>query len=331
MSLYQEPAYGSTSAIDDNLLTQMFEQNEPGILQPSWEWFTDQEFIKGHEFMEDQNKRTLVAQDMSIPFNFPSSLESIGLLYSLAMGTAVTSTGVGYNEHVSKLLAACTTENLPSTKWMLGLSGTTETYMRVKGVVLNEIRLVMDAHGWLTVSGTAYSDGDATNVPGFTFPAAFTTSDFVTGTQCGFVSADYGSTFTNHNSVLRGFDFGINNNHDLADARSNIAAASTLLSDPRFGNRDFTCTVTVQGHQGDEFWDDAMAGTTKVMQISATKNANKLITVLFPKCTIQNVTPGFDGLRDTLELEYGMYFSTSESSPIVVTVRNDSTGYLLTT
>jgi hypothetical protein len=88
----------------------------------------------------------------------------------------------------------------------------------------------MENQSWLTVSGTAFSDGTLTDQAAFVWPTTSAAVNIINGTQSDFLTVNEGgSPEVSKKAKLRGFEIAINNNLDLADGRSNIANASLLL------------------------------------------------------------------------------------------------------
>jgi len=331
MSVYKEASYGN-SLDAASYIDQMFELQEPALIDPTLEFVDDASFLKGHEWPEDTGKRILVAQDAEIPFNFPSSLEVMGLLLAFACGEVSTS-GSSDFEHTITMQDACASgkDALPSTSVITGFLGDTASYLQFNGVMINELTINIDSQGWLPVTGTLYTDGEQVDASSYTFPTSFTSSDFVTGANTTFSIGPYGGTYTNYSSIFRGLNFSINNNLDRGDARSNIGAAGIYLSELRFGERQITFNVTVQGHQGDAQWDYLIDGATLMVKAYVEKSATRSIQIELPKCELGNITPGFDGMRDTLELQFDAFYDSTESSPVKLIVMNGVAEYLKST
>jgi hypothetical protein len=324
MSYKKESAYGTQVLEAD--IDVMFEPLEPILIEPTIETYDDAPLIKGHEFPDDTTKDIVVATDLSIPFRFPSSLPLIGLLFAFGMGASQAGGDPSDYTHIQKIKDLCTTAGaqLPSTSWVVGLVGDTASYFTVKGLCINEVSIGLDAVGWLPVTGTAIGDGSMTAASAFTWPTTYTSADFVTNVHCDFKVAT-----TSKKALLRGFSFSVNNNLDLADARSQIAAAGTLLGELNVGTREVSLTVTVAGHQGDEFWTAFTARTVQRIDIEVTVSSVRKLTIVLAECRISDIRPGFDGLRDTLEITYKPYYQTTDSSPVVFTVYNGVAEYLV--
>ena len=325
MSYEKESAYGTQVLEAD--INVMFEPLEPILIEPTFESFDDAALIKGHEFPEDKAKDILVSQDLSIPFRFPSSLPLIGMMFAFAMGTSAASGAPTDYVHIQKMKDLCTTggRQLPSTSWIVGLLGDTASYWLCKGLCINEVSIGLDSVGWLPVTGTAMGDGSMTAASSYTWPTTYDSADFVTNVHCDFKVAT-----VSKKALLRGFTFSVNNNLDLADARSQLAAAGVLLGELPVGTREVSLTVTVAGHQGDEFWTAFTARTVQAIAIEVTVSSVRKLTIEFAECRISAIRPGYDGLRDTLEITYKSYYQSTDKSPVVVTVYNGVAEYLVT-
>ncbi len=326
-SLKKETAYGTAITPDTNI-DQLWTPNEPVLLEMSQERSDDAELIKGHEFPADPAKDIVFAQDVQIPFSFPSSLEAIGGLMAWATGADAPS-GVSPNfTHQYKAQDLCAGDQYLSTNWILGFVGDTASFKLVKGLIVNELRIAYNGQGYLTVSGTAFCDGTLTDKPAFTFPATSAFVDFILGNQGDFLTADAGSGLVSKLAKFRGFEFGINNNLDVGDARTLVAAGGKFLPELRPGNREYSLTVSVEGHQGDEFWIDYEAETEKDVQLTVTKNVNRSLDLRFRSCKISNISQSFDGIRDVNEITYKLFFNSTDNSPFLATVKNGIAEYL---
>ena len=354
MTYNKENGYGAGVALDaanaENLIPianidKRFDLREPVSLAPGLEKVDDSERLKGHEFPSDaENKDIIISRTMQIPFSFDSSLELLGMMLSNAMGTDVTAgqqsvqvggVAVDYYDHRLKVGDICAIDQYPSAVWVSGHEGTRESYLLLKGVIVNDIRVALDGKGWIPVSGTAYSDGTTPTVdsqfggPAWNFPAVEHPIDYIVGVQSDFLTANKGVTPVTKKAKLRGMEFTINNNLDVDDAQGNIIEAGIYLGSLRTGNRAYTLSVTVEGHQGDEFWQDYVVDQEKVVQITITKNAARSVTLDLPSVTLEDVTPGFDGIRSTLQFTYKMFYDNILMSPIEITVRNGDPAYLV--
>jgi hypothetical protein len=326
----EETAYGTVIAPITGV-NKLFEPTEPALLEMNLDTMDDAALIKGHEFPVDSDLDVLIAQDVQVAFSFPSSLEVIGYLLAMALGNYVVA-GVGdpYT-HTCKTLDACTSDQLPSGTWVLGLIGDTASVHSIKGVCINELRITMENQSWLTVSGTAFSDGTLTDQAAFVWPTTSAAVNIINGTQSDFLTVNEGgSPEVSKKAKLRGFEIAINNNLDLADGRSNIANAGTTLDSLRFGDRKITFTVTVEGHIGDEFWADFEARQMKQVTINVIATAvTKELTVTSKNCRIVNAVPGFDGIRDTLTLTYKLYYNATDAAPCIFKVYNAVADYFV--
>ncbi|MDP4272615.1 MAG: hypothetical protein Q8909_21205, partial [Bacteroidota bacterium] len=164
-----------------------------------------------------------------------------------------------------------------------------------------------------------------------TFPDASASADVLRGIQADFKTGYYGSagSVTSKKSILMSAEFGINNNLDVADGRLMLASAGIYLSSLRFGNRAVTLTVRVQGHQGDEFWQDYNADAIKQVELRLDVSASRYMIISIPKCKIASIKQSFNGIRDMNEITYKAFYETAESSPFIVTIRNGVADYLL--
>ena len=217
---------------------------------------------------------------------------------------------------------------MPSTSWVLGFKGDTASYELVKGLIINDLTITMDAKGWLTCSGTAYTDGTMTVKTTFTFPATSAAVDFIVGTMADFLIADQGGTQVTKKALFRGFELNINNNLDLGDAHSMIASAGKYLGSLRTGTREYGLTINVEGHQGDEFWIDWLAETEKELEINVTSTADKYFKIAVNSCVISNIAQSFEGIRDVNAMQIKMFYNSTDSSPLVLEVGNLVADYL---
>jgi len=327
-SFTKETAYGT--AVADGSINKRYDPQEPIILGLTKTKVDDADRIKGHEFPTDPtNKDIIIARDIEIPFSFDSSVEILGILGATFFGADVVSGTMPNFVHTLKIADLCVLDQFPSMSAVLGLTGDTASFLTTKGVLVNELRIVLDSQGFLTVSGTFFTDGSLTVTAGHVFQTTEHPVDYIVGTEADFLTADAGAGVVSKKSLLRGFELSMTNNLDVGDARSNVAAAGVNLGSLRVGNREFSLTVTVEGHQGDEFWLDMDSDQEKDVQLKVTKNANRELDVNINSCKIENITTRFDGIRDVADLEYKMFYHTATASPIEFIVRNGDAAYLI--
>lgn len=87
--------------------------------------------------------------------------------------------------------------------------------------------------------------------------------------------------------------------------------------------------MTIEGHQGDAFWNDMDFDIIKDVQLSVTKDANRSVVFDFNTAKIENITQRFDGIRDVMDLQYKLFFETTNNSPMVMIVKNGDAAYLI--
>ncbi len=475
MTFTSEAAYGT--AVANAAINKRFDPQEPIILGLTKTKVDDADRIKGHEFpTSPAGKDIIIARDIEIPFSFDASVELLGLMAAVFFGADAVAGSTPNFTHTFKAANLCVLDQFPSVSWFLGLIGDTASFIKAKGILVNELRLVLDSQGFLTFSGTAMSDGSLNPDAAYVFPTAEHPIDYIVGTEADFLSVDgrigvdacliednSGASFvdetTDANSAaandvtfttpmdtedaiyvgrnkqfrsisfligtqgagaaveaeteweysqgsdtwgaltgvvdgtvaftaaageqilsfdipvdwatdtinslgphywirlrctaldvwdsitplvtqignaltqvskktkLRGFELSMTNNLDVADARSNVAAAGVNLASLRAGTREYTLSVTVEGHQGDEFWQDMDLDMEKDIQISVTKNVNRSFVVDFNTCKLENITQRFDGIRDVMDLQYKMFYNATDLSPIVMTIKNGDAAY----
>jgi hypothetical protein len=254
----------------------------------------------------------------------------LGILNAFTLGVDVVSGGAPNFTHVFKMGDMCIDDQLASSAWVLGLVGHVESIYTVKGVVMNELHVTMDSPGRLTVTGTALTDGTMTAAQTYIFPTISAAQDPILGSQSDFLTADYSITpLVSKKAKFRGFEFTINNNLDLGDGRSNIATAGKYLSSLRTGNRTIELTITVEGHQGDEFWLDFMDEQVKDVQVTVASSPDRSYDIRIKKAKLASIAQSFDGIRDVLELTYKAFYDPAELTPVIVTVKNGDAAYLL--
>ena len=331
VSYYIETAFGQS--FNDSAITKLFPPNEPVLLDVVQAREDDSTIIKGHEFPVDTDADVIVAQDVSMPFNFRGYLNLLGWLFSLVGGTdSVTGTGTAYSEHTFKIQDACIIDQPPSTNVITSFVGDTASYYKMKGMCLNELKIAIDKPGVPTVSGTFLTDGTVTCCgASYTPPTAITAADVLAGIYSDIQMCNYGGSLATKKTLFMGADFTINQNLDVADGRLNFADSSKYLKNLRFGNRVVTLVLKMQGHQGDEFWVDFLAKTVKAIQLTVTLSASRSLEINIPKCTIASIKQSFNGIRDMNEITYKAYFESTGSlnSPWEVVIRNGDAAYLL--
>ena len=326
---------------------------EPVILSLSKSRIYNEAVIKGNEFATDPDNRTVVtSRDIEIPFSFDAGLSTLGWCLALAFG-GVTSTAVpgvaGSFSHDFFAVDLCAVDQYPSTSMILGFVGADESIKLVKGVIINELRIAMTEAGILEVSGTLFTDGVLTDVTApFSFPTddMNDTGEFLYHSHSNFLTANAGVTpLVSKKSLLRGFEFTVNNNLDRDDARSQLANSPITLAELRTGNREITLNVSVEGHQGDEFWDDFEADQDKDVQIlveitpPAANVAGRFLEIRARNTLIDAIADvGFDGIRDRQRIEYklhaaaGSTYSTALGTvvtPVLAQVGNGDAAYIV--
>ena len=368
VSFNDESAYGSVIA--DASIMKRINPREPVILTPSQERTYNESIIKGTEFATDpENRAILVSQDIDIPFTFDAGLSTLGWCIALAFGgimtTAVPTTvppaALAYR-HEFWAADLCMATQYPSTSLVLGFIGALESNLLVKGVLINELRIAISEPGIIELSGTIFTDGTMTKKMAFVFPMdeMNVPSEFLTNLHCDFLIADKGSADVTVNGIaktasvgrkLRGFELGINNNLDREDARGQLTTRALTLSSLNPGDREYTLSVTVEGHQGDELWEDWITNKAKSIELTAIKTpvvamgvdmgmGGRLMRIRANDTVIENITDiGFDGIRDRYTLNFKLFAGNvatyraglSGIAPIFVELRNGDATYFTVT
>lgn len=339
LSFNKETTYG-TAVLAANI-NKKYALVEPSLLEPDFDRVDDTALIKGHEFPADVSRDIITAQSLSIPFSFNSNLSLIGLMFALMTGvdsvvdvTPGIPTGVDF-KHTYKAQDLCLTDQPPSTTWVLGLTGDTASNIIASGLIPNELRIAVENRGFLPISGTAFSDGSMVKNTTFAFPAAFSDADVVVGKMLKFEIANAGVALVDKSSIIRGFDFSLNNNLDVDDDKNQVAAG-LIRKQLRPGTRSVALTATVVGHQGDAFWLDFESGQEKDVQLSVVKTApdvngegGRQLVIRARSTKISQIRGRFDGIRDVLDITFKLFFNVTDSSPYTVEVRNGDAAYLL--
>ncbi len=319
-----------TTALANNLIDKVYEPIEPIVPSVELERFNDGDILKPVEWPEATD--VIVSQTVNIPFNFPLSSELAGVLFSLAMGNYSVS-GTGPYVHTIKPVLPCTsTDQLPATSIVMGAPSDTASIIKFKGVIPNELTITANDRNRVTIGGTFFTDGTVSYEPTFSFPS-LATVNHVAGRMMVFSIADYGQALVTQEARTISATFTYNNNLDIEDARSLLAypTEGKYIGELRFGDREISCSVTITGHpaSNDAFWTDFLNATAKVARLKFTYDANNYIQVDLPKCKITGVTAGFNGIRDTLELTLTPFYDSVTSAPVIITISNGVSGYLL--
>ena len=356
LSFNDEAAYGT--AVAELSIDKRINPREPVLITPAQERTYNESIIKGTEFATDpENRAVLISQDIDIPFTFDGGLSTLGWCFALAFGGImdddVMAAG-GPPTWLHEFWAAdlCMAAQIPSTSMVMGFVGAMESNLRVKGVLINELRIILSEPGILEVSGTFFTDGTMENLPAFMFQSddMNVPSEFLTNVQCDFLIADKGVALASQRTKLRGFEFAINNNLDREDARGQLTTGAITLGSLAPGDREYTLSVTVDGHQGDDLWNDWIGNQAKSIELSVIQTAavptgvageldegGRLMRIRADDTLIENITDiGFDGIRDRYTLNFKLFAADVSGyrtglvglSPIFVELRNGDPTYL---
>ena len=315
----KEAAYGT--AVADGSITKWYPISEPVNVEVMQERVYDTEHIKGHEFALDTAQQTTLFQDATVPVTFPASAETAGLLYSLALGTVGT-TGAGPYVHTITAQAGTTSDQLPSTSFVVGTRGQTATYWKYKGACVNEVKYSCENRGRNTLSATFFTDGTETDASAFTLPTAVTATVPFWGKNATFQMANSGSALVSYTTLLRSFEVTLNNSLSREDAHSLIGGGTSLTA-LRFATRSMGFTVKIWGSKGDAFYtSDFLSATLKDVELKVTNGSNDYLTFNFDRCLITDVKSSFDDIRNVLELTFLPYVITASTgiSPVSIIV-----------
>ncbi len=287
----------------------------------------DATLIKGHEFPLNDSYAVLIDQGVTKTVEFAASAEILGLLIAMAMGSISTVSGPPV-VHTITALNAATSDQLPSISMVEATSGDTASYLKLKGVVLNDLMISATSKGRFSVKATFITDGSLTAKTGFSIPTTEETVNPMAGRNILFKFCDSGGSLVDNSALVRSVEWGWSNNVDMADSRGQIASGTPYLTNTRFGNRKMTVKVKLWGSKGDAIWTDWIAGTLKYLEISFVAGATSVVITIL-RAKIISCKDGFDGIRNVLELEYEGYSSTTTTfTPATVVVTNLVAGYL---
>ena len=246
--------------------------------------------------------------------------------------------------YVHRMHAAdiCTRDQYPSATWITGHTPRQESYIICPGAIVNDLNISVSDKGWIGLTGTAYSDGrieslpmaDAAVIDMLLAMRTEAAINFPIGPNIDFITTLGGMSGLSRQAKIRGFEFTINNSLDREDGHGNIAASGIYLGSMRVGDRAYTMNVTVEGHQGDEFWkeyrDDLVTSAEIRMPIvnnMGVVSSNRYAYLKIPVCTVDTITPGFDGIRSTLQIAYKPFFDSTIASPVELEIRNNVPEY----
>ena len=253
-----------------------------------------------------------------------------------------------------------------------------ESYILCEGVIVNDLSVGVSSKSWIDLTGTAYSNGRIDDleallglspadkvtrgiVGAFTPPTSESARNYLIGPNIEvgmwsypsavddidklYAHAFFNADFVKNDEMtdlFRGFEFSIGNNLDTEDAHGNIAAAGIYLNSLRVGDRTYTLSITVEGHQGDPRWQAYAKDTVhrfdvrlpfgdpSLSSLTAAKNPRRYCTFSFPIVTIDTITTGFDGIRATLELSVKPFahdLAGKAPSPVRITIENADQNY----
>ena len=175
--------------------------------------------------------------------------------------------------------------------------------------------------------------------------------EFLSNLQMDFLTGPVGGALQSQRTTLRGFELTINNNLDRDDARGQLTSGEATLTQLRTGDREITLSVSVEGHQGDDNWNDYINGVPKDVQIRVQKDAvsvtgegGRLLDIRARNTLIDSLEDiGFDGIRSRFRLGYKLFAVAANTynagrlpasalpagvlTPLLVEVRNGDATY----
>jgi hypothetical protein len=324
-SLDSESAYGT--AIVDGSLTEMYNLVDPAFGEVNFDYEDDSDFLKGHEFMENVSARVQLFKNSSFAMsNVPANSEIAGWLFGAALGD-VTTTGAGPYVHECIIQDAGTGLQLPSRTIAICYEGSTSNNRKYKGGVINDMTYRIDKKGRSTFDFNMTTDGDESSGSGVAIPAAFTSTNFHYGKNAVFEWCDDGGTYADNSAIVRSFEFSMNNNLLLDEAKAKHLGTGLNIDELWFDTREYTFSIVVNADElttdadGDVIYTDFLNQTLKEFRVTMTSGTTSVVIEL-PKMVWGVATKGYEGPRRTLTLEPALFYDTAVSSPIVVTVTN---------
>lgn len=324
-SLDAETAYGT--AIVDGSMTEMYNLVDPAFGEVNFDYEDDSDFLKGHEFMENVSARVQLFKNSSFAMsNVPANSEMAGWLFGAALGD-VTTTGTGPYVHTCIIQDAGTGLQLPSRTIAISYVGSTAKARKYKGGVINDLTLRVDKKGRSTFDFNMTTDGDESSGSGISIPAAFTSQNFFYGKNAKFEWCDDGGTYADNSGLVRSFEFTLNNNLLLDEAKAKHLGTGLNIDELWFETREMNFSIVVNADEtttdadGDIIYDDFLNQTLKEFKFTMTAGTTSL-EIELPKMVWGVATKGYEGPRRTLTLEPALFYDTAISSPISVVVTN---------
>lgn len=324
-SLTEETAYGT--AIADGAMTKMYNLVDPAFADVSFDYEDDSDFLKGHEFMENVSARVQLFKNTSMALsNVPANAELAGWLFSSALGD-VTTSGAGPYVHECIIQDAGTGLQLPSRTVAISYVGSTTVAQKYKGAVISDLTLRADKKGRVTFDFGMTMDGTESDGSGISIPASWASQNFFYGKDAVIEWCDNGGTYADNSGIVRSFEFSLNNNLLVDEAKAKKLGTGLNLDECWFETREMTFSIVVNADEttadadADVIYTDFTNQTLKQCRFTLTSGTTSL-EIELPKMVWGVAAKGYEGPRRTLTLEPALYYDTSVSSPIVVTVTN---------
>lgn len=326
-ALTKETAYGTATA--DGSLLSKFHLMEPAVSEPALETTDDNDLLKEHEFPEATAAYKILFTDHIFDLaNIPASAEFLAWILARAFGLTTSSqiaTSGDYN-HVAKLLAVCTADQLPSSTIGVVWKGSTAVSRKYKGVVPDNLTIRLQDRGRLIVGTRLISDGDEADGSGIAVPATFKSANFLFGKDGLLEIGDAGGGLTDYSDIFRSFEFTLNNNLDVESAKRFTLNTDTVLPELRVGRRTIAVTLTLKADEEHVLYK-TKAKTAVLQHLKLTVDGPALaggndadFILDIPRCMLKFRRKPFDGTLRTIEFEVVPFYSSADASPIITTV-----------
>lgn len=332
-ALTKETAYGT--AIVDGSLLNMFHLINPDLPELSLDTVDDRDFIKGHEFLDQNTQFKILFQDARFALTgIPLSAEFLGWLIAAAMGN-ITSAQImtsGDYDHTAKIQDKCTDDQLPSRTFGVIWSGSSTVNRKYKGAVVESFTIRVTEKGFVTCDVTFMMDGTETSGSGIALPAAFHSANFYFGVDNTLKFEDFGVALVDESAKFAGLEITYNNNHLLDEAKNQSLKTQTSIPELRMGDRTIEASLTLYGDETSPELADALAGTRKVIELTVTGptlsggNASSMIITL-PQIIWTPAGRGFDGTKRTLTFNHLFFNDSTEATPLKIKTTTRDVAY----
>ncbi len=325
----REATYGA--GVADGALTVWHEVEAPTLAQYKPEEITNQTKAKGHPYV-GAGRGTLIKERVTYPIEFDANLELVAfLMCSMFANRTGGGTPPNYT-HTIKYPGAAVINPWSFSFIHASDRSSTASFFKYNGVYCSSLELTMAGRGPIKAKAELVGDGSQVAAAAITPPAI---GSAITGQLMLYSQITCALGPNGNESIAELLEKAVLR-MSIDPQERDRPGHTTKTGAVRFGKTSPTVDLklTVEGQKGDTIYNYWTGHTKLVLDFRVVVGANSEFRLQGGECRIPRDTGGdiekFDGVVHQLEFPVRQEWDTDDSSPYVITIKDQTAAYLHT-